>query len=124
MLQQMLKTKIHRATITESELHYEGSITIDETLIEAAGMHPYEQVMVSNINNGERFVTYVLAGKRGSGTICLNGPTARKGVVGDKIIIFCYAYYDETEMQSYAPRIIKVDQKNQVEAIRSAIEAV
>lgn len=123
MLQQMLKTKIHRATITESELHYEGSITIDLALLEAAGMHPYEQVMVSNINNGERFVTYVLPGTRGSGVICLNGPTARKGVVGDQVIIFCYAYYDEEEMKTYQPRIIKVDRKNQVEAVRSSIDA-
>jgi len=122
MLQQMLKTKIHRATITESELHYEGSITIDAALIEAAGMHPYEQVMVSNINNGQRFVTYVLAGERNSGTICLNGPTARLGVVGDKIIIFCYAYYNESELQGYEPRIIKVDQNNRVETVRGAIE--
>ncbi len=121
MLRQLLKTKIHRATITESELDYEGSITIDEALIEAAGMHPYEQVMVSNLNNGERFVTYVLAGPRASGTICLNGPTARKGEVGDQVIIFCYAHYDEEEMKAYQPRIVKVDRKNQVESIRSSI---
>ena len=121
MLRQMLKTKIHRATITESELHYEGSITIDRALIEAAGIHPYEQVMISNLNNGARFVTYVLPGARGSGTVCLNGPTARKGVVGDQIIIFCYAYYNEVEMETYRPRIIKVDAKNQIEQIRSAV---
>jgi len=121
MLRQLLKTKIHRATITESELDYEGSITIDQALIEAAGMHPYEQVMVSNLNNGERFVTYVLEGPRGSGTICLNGPTARKGVVGDQVIIFCYAHYDEAEMKTYQPKIVKVDWKNQVESIRSSI---
>lgn len=121
MLRQLLKTKIHRATITESELDYEGSITIDEALIETAGMHPYEQVMVSNLNNGERFVTYVLAGPRGSGTVCLNGPTARKGEVGDQVIIFCYAHYGEEEMADYQPRIVKVDKKNQVESVRSSI---
>lgn len=121
MLRQLLKTKIHRATITESELDYEGSITIDQALIEAAGMHPYEQVMISNLNNGERFVTYVLEGPRGSGIVCLNGPTARKGEVGDQVIIFCYAHYDEAEMKAYQPRIVKVDKKNQVESIRSSI---
>ncbi len=121
MLRQMLKTKIHRATITESELDYEGSITIDLALIEAAGIDPYEQVMISNLNNGERFVTYVLAGPRGSGMICLNGPTARKGAVGDQVIIFCYAYYDEEEIKKYQPRILKVDKKNQILNIRSAI---
>ena len=86
----MLRSKIHRATITQAELEYEGSITIDQTLIEAAGMLPYEQVMISNLNNGERFETYIIAGKRGSGIVCLNGPTARKGMVGDRVIIFCY----------------------------------
>lgn len=121
MLRQLLKSKIHRATVTESELDYEGSITIDIELIEAAGMYPYEQVMISNLNNGERFVTYVLPGQRGSGTVCLNGPTARKGVVGDQVIIFCYAHYDEVEMKDYQPKIIKVDSKNQVESIRSSI---
>lgn len=120
MLRQMLKTKIHRATVTESELDYEGSITIDAALIEAAGMHPFEQVMVSNLNNGERFVTYVLEGKRGSGQVCLNGPTARKGAVGDQVIVFCYAYYDEEEMKSYEPRLCKVDKKNQIVSIRSS----
>ncbi len=121
MLRQLLKSKIHRATVTESELDYEGSITIDLELIETAGIHPYEQVMISNLNNGERFVTYVLPGSKGSGTICLNGPTARKGAVGDQVIIFCYAQYNEEEMKDYQPRIVKVDKKNQVESIRSAI---
>jgi aspartate 1-decarboxylase len=117
----MLKCKIHRATITESELNYEGSITIDRELIEAAGMLPYEQVMISNLNNGERFVTYVLPGDKGSGTVCLNGPTARKGVVGDKVIIFCYAHYNEQELQGYKPKVVKVDEKNRIEQIRSGI---
>ena len=121
MLRQLLKSKIHRATVTESELDYEGSMTIDMELIEAAEMHPYEQVMISNLNNGERFVTYVLPGARGSGMICLNGPTARKGVVGDQVIIFCYAQYDEEEMKEYQPKIVKVDAKNQIESIRSSI---
>ena len=121
MLRQMLKCKIHRATVTESELNYEGSITIDRELIEAAGMLPYEQVMISNLNNGERFVTYVLPGDKGSGTVCLNGPTARKGVVGDKVIIFCYAHYDDEELRGYKPKVVKVDEKNRIEQIRSGI---
>ncbi|MFQ5579434.1 MAG: aspartate 1-decarboxylase [Nitrospiria bacterium] len=119
MLRQMLKSKIHRATITESELHYEGSITIDQELIDAAGMFPYEQVMVSNLNNGERFVTYILPGERGSGTICLNGPTARKGVVGDQVIIFTYAHYDEEEAEGHLPLVVKVDSENQIALVRS-----
>jgi aspartate 1-decarboxylase len=108
----MLRSKIHRATVTESNLNYEGSITIDETLMQAAGILPYEQVMISNINNGERFETYVIPGARGSGTVCLNGPTARKGVVGDKIVIFCYEYYNEEELKRFKPSIVKVDEKN------------
>ncbi|MFY9268736.1 MAG: aspartate 1-decarboxylase [Candidatus Manganitrophaceae bacterium] len=115
----MLRSKIHRATITESELNYEGSITIDRDLMEAAGILPYEQVMVSNLNNGERFVTYVLQGEKGSGTICLNGPTARKGVVGDKVIIFCYAAYLEEELKGYQPIVVQVDEKNRLDSIRS-----
>lgn len=114
MLRHMLRSKIHRATITESELDYEGSITVDRALMEAAGMLPYEQVMVSNLSNGERFVTYVLPGEKDSGTICLNGPTARKGVVGDKVIIFCYAAYNEEELKGYLPKVVKVDGKNRI----------
>jgi len=117
----MLRSKIHRATVTESELHYEGSITVDEALIEAAGILPYEQVTVSNLNNGERFVTYILPGKRNSGMICLNGPTARKGVVGDTIIIFCYAFFSPLELKKFAPKVIKVDEKNRISEIRSGI---
>lgn len=114
MLRMMLRSKIHRAVITQAELDYEGSITIDQTLIEAAGMLPYEQVMVSNLNNGERFETYVIPGERGSGQICLNGPTARKGMVGDQIIIFCYELYNEEELETYKPLIVKVNDQNKI----------
>jgi aspartate 1-decarboxylase len=110
----MLRSKIHRAVITQSERDYEGSITIDQNLIQAAGMLPYEQVVISNLNNGERFETYIIPGERGSGGICLNGPTARKGVVGDKIIIFCYELYNESEIKNHKPLIIKVDDKNRI----------
>ena len=114
MLRLMLRSKIHRVTVTGSELEYEGSLTLDEALIEAAGMLPYEQIMVSNLQNGERFETYVIPGPRGSGVVCLNGPTARKGMVGDQIIIFCYEYYSQEELSNYKPTIVKVDEKNRV----------
>jgi aspartate 1-decarboxylase len=114
MLRCMLRAKIHMATITESNIAYEGSITIDEAILEKAGMLPYEQVMISNVNNGERFETYIIPGKKNSGKICLNGPTARKGVVGDKIIIFCYGYFEEGEIQDFTPEIIHVNAKNRI----------
>lgn len=114
MFRQMLRSKIHRATVTDACLDYEGSLTVDETLLEAAGILPYEAVVISNLNNGERFTTYVIPGARGSGMISLNGPTARKGTIGDKIIIFCYEFYNEDEIKRHAPRIIKVDEKNRL----------
>ena len=118
MLRMMLKSKIHRVTVTEAELDYEGSITVDATLMEAAGMLPYEQVMVSNLNNGERLTTYIIPGKKGSGIVCLNGPTARKGMVGDIVILFCYAYYDAKELKRFKPVVVEVDKKNQVTRIK------
>ncbi len=114
MLRQMLRAKIHRARVTDACLEYEGSLTIDEELLDAAGILPYELVLVSNLNNGERFATYAMAGKRGSGEIVLNGPTARKGVVGDKVIIFCYEYYGEDEAKRHRPRIIQVNDDNKI----------
>ncbi len=117
----MLKSKIHRATITESELHYQGSITVDEALLQAAQIRPFEQVMVSNLNNGERFSTYAIPAKKGSGEICLNGPTARKGVVGDHVIIFCYSLYNEDEMKKFKPIVVKVDSKNRLTKISHKI---
>ncbi|MCC7201366.1 MAG: aspartate 1-decarboxylase [Nitrospirae bacterium] len=114
MFRVMLRSKIHRATVTEANLSYEGSITIDQDLIQAAGMLPYEQVMVSNLHNGERFETYVIPGPAGSGQVCLNGPTARKGLVGDKIVIFCYESYSEEELKLFKPKIIIVDDKNRI----------
>jgi aspartate 1-decarboxylase len=110
----MLRTKLHMATVTESNLAYEGSITIDEALLKKAGILPYEQVMISNMNNGERFETYVISGKKNSGEICLNGPTARKGVVGDKVIIFCYSYLEDSKAKTLKPKIIKLDSNNRI----------
>lgn len=108
----MLKAKIHMATVTESNLEYEGSITIDEQLLREAGILPYELVMVSNLNNGERFETYAIPGKSGSGEVCLNGPTARKGVVGDRVIIFSYGYFEEHEVRDFRPRIVRLSANN------------
>jgi len=114
-LRLMLRSKIHKATVTDANLEYEGSLTVDEELLNEAGILPYEQVMVSNLNNGERFETYVIPGKRGSGVICLNGPTARKGVIGDNIIIFCYeAFTDEELSRGFTPKIIRLDEKNRI----------
>ena len=114
MLRLMLRSKIHRATVTDANLEYEGSLTVDSELLDAAAILPYEQVLVSNLNNGERFETYVIPGKRGSGEMCLNGPTARKGVKGDMIIVFCYEYYNEDELKTFKPRLVFVDEQNKV----------
>lgn len=122
MLRLMLRSKIHRATVTDSNLEYEGSLTVDPVLLEAAGMLPYEQVAVSNLNNGERFETYLIPGKRGSGDMCLNGPTARKGAKGDKIIVFCYEYFNEQELKTYAPTIVLVDDRNKIVSKAQAIK--
>lgn len=102
------------ATVTDSNLAYEGSITIDEELLKEAGILPYEQVMVSNLNNGERFETYAIPGKAGSREICLNGPTARKGVAGDQVIIFCYGYFEDGELEHFEPKIIRLDADNRI----------
>ncbi len=114
MLRCILRAKIHMATVTGSNLSYEGSITIDEAILKKAEILPYEQVMISNLNNGERFETYVIPGKRNSGEVCLNGPTARKGIVGDKIIIFCYSYVEDSKIKRLKPKIVLLDSENKV----------
>mgnify|MGYP006269010017 FL=1 len=114
MLRCMLKAKIHMATVTESNLEYEGSITIDEEIMKEVGILPYELVMISNINNGERFETYAIPGEQRSGKICLNGPTARKGIVGDKVIIFCYGYFEESAVRDFKPRIVRLNPDNRI----------
>src|SRR5574341_1051005 len=114
MLRLMLRSKIHRAPGTDANLEYERSLTVDPVLLEAAGILPYELVHVSNLHNGERFETYVIPGKRGEGEMVLNGPTARRGVKGDKIIVFCYEYFNEEELRKFKPRIIVVDEKNRI----------
>lgn len=122
MFRLMLRSKIHRATVTDANLEYEGSLTVDPVLLEAADMLPYEQVRVSNLNNGERFETYLIPGKRGAGDMCLNGPTARKGAKGDKIIVFCYEYYNEQELRTFKPNIVLVDDKNRVVSVDHLIK--
>jgi aspartate 1-decarboxylase len=112
MLRHLLKSKIHRATITDSNIHYQGSMTIDLDLMEAADILPFEQINVYNISNGERFETYAVEGTRGSGEICLNGAAARKGVVGDLIIIATYAGLTEQELKNFQPKIVQVDAGN------------
>ncbi|MBR6770513.1 MAG: aspartate 1-decarboxylase [Lachnospiraceae bacterium] len=110
---QALKSKIHRATVVQAELDYVGSITIDEVLMEQAGILEYEKVQIVDINNGSRFETYVIAGQRDSGMICLNGAAARMVSVGDKIIIMCYALMTPQELQENPPKVVFVDDNNQ-----------
>ena len=114
---QALKSKIHRATVVQAELNYIGSITIDETLMEKAGIQEYEKVQIVDINNGSRFETYVISGQRDSGMICLNGAAARMVSVGDKIIIMCYATMTPEELKENPPRVVFVDENNQVSRV-------
>ena len=117
MLNIMLKGKIHRATVKQAELDYVGSITVDEELMNAAGIYEYEKVQIVDINNGSRFETYVIAGDAGSGMICLNGAAARMVSVGDKIIIMCYAGMTSEEIKENPPRVVFVDDDNKIKRI-------
>mgnify|MGYP005779426655 CR=1 FL=1 len=111
---EFLYAKIHRATVTDANLEYVGSITIDKALLEASNIKVNQKVEILDINNGERFSTYVIEGEKNSGTICLNGAAARKVQKGDKIIIVAYAIMDEKEQQSFSPKIVHVDNKNRI----------
>jgi aspartate 1-decarboxylase len=111
---QLFKSKIHRVKITQAELHYVGSITIDEDLMDAANIIANEKVQIVNVNNGERLETYVIKGERGSGQVCLNGPAARKAQVGDIVIIISYATMDFEEAKSFQPTVIFPDEHNQL----------
>ncbi|MGN0152324.1 MAG: aspartate 1-decarboxylase [Wujia sp.] len=113
----VLKSKIHRATVVQAELNYVGSITIDETLMEAAGILEYEKVQIVDIDNGSRFETYVIAGEKDSGMICLNGAAARMVQTGDKIIIMCYAQMTPEEHKENKPKVVFVDEKNHISRI-------
>jgi aspartate 1-decarboxylase len=116
MLRRLMKSKVHRATITAADLHYEGSLTLDADLMRAADLLPYEEVQVVNVNNGERFVTYLLAGAAGSGTVQLNGAAARLGYPGDLVIIMAFADLDADELAQFEPAVVFVDAQNRIAA--------
>ncbi len=122
MMRILCKSKIHRATVTEANLNYEGSLTLDPLLMEAAGLVPFEQVHVLNLNNGARFETYLIEGERGSGTVCVNGAAARLVQVGDHVIVLAYALVSEDELSDFTARIVFVDENNRV--VRVEIEKV
>ncbi|MEO6146609.1 MAG: aspartate 1-decarboxylase [Sulfuriferula sp.] len=121
MQRTMLKSKLHRVRVTQSELHYEGSCAIDETLLEAADIREYQQIDIYNVTNGERFTTYAIRAERDSGTISVNGAAAHKAKPGDLLIIATYASYSEIELQAFAPQLVYVDALNQIVASRSRI---
>lgn len=114
MLRTLCKGKIHRATITQADLNYVGSVTVDEELLERSDILPYEQVHIVNVTNGARLVTYAIAGERGSGQICLNGAAARLGHVGDIIIIIAYGLFDDDEARRHQPKVVLVNKENKV----------
>lgn len=116
---EMLKGKIHRATVTQAELDYVGSITVDEALLNAAGIREYQKVQVVNINNGNRIETYTIAGEKDSGVICLNGAAARHFSPNDLVIIMAYASYSEKDLENYSPKVVFVDDENKIKKISS-----
>ncbi len=120
----MLKSKIHRLTVTDADLHYEGSLSLDEYLMELADLKPFERIDVYNINNGARFQTYVIPAPRYSGEVKLNGAAARLGHKGDLIIIASYATYSDEELENYAPKLIFVDEKNNPVEVKEPKEVV
>jgi len=120
MFRYMLKSKIHRATVTQTELQYEGSLTLDSHLMETADILPNEKVMVYNITNGERFDTYVIKGKRGSGTVCVNGAAARKACKGDLIIVVTYALYTEQELKTHSAKLVLLNPDNTIKAVKDS----
>ena len=114
MRRTMCKSKIHRGVLTGADLHYEGSLTVDRDLMDAADMREFEKVQVVNVNNGARLETYLIAGERGSGTLQLNGAAARLGAAGDHVIIISYADYEDAELDHYAPKLVFVDERNRI----------
>ena len=124
MRRTMLKSKIHRATVTGSDLNYVGSITVDADLLEAADILEHELVHVLDIDNGNRFETYTIAGARGSGDVVINGAAARLVHTGDTVIVVSYAEYDEAELASYEPRVVHVDKDNRIVDVNNAVKEV
>jgi aspartate 1-decarboxylase len=121
MQRMMLKSKLHRVTCTQSELHYEGSCAIDQNLLDAGDIKEYQQIDIYNINNGERFTTYAISAQRGSGIISVNGAAARKAAPGDLLIIASYAMYNEIELNNYQPDLVYVDPYNRITDKKSKI---
>ncbi|MBY0340644.1 MAG: aspartate 1-decarboxylase [Rhodocyclaceae bacterium] len=123
MQRMMLKSKLHRVTVTQAELHYEGSCAIDEDLLDAADIKEYQQIEIWNVNNGARFTTYAIRAERGTGTISVNGAAARQAAPGDLLIIATFAMYNEIELQKFAPDLVYVDAKNRITNRSSKIPA-
>ncbi len=121
MLREMLRAKVHRATVTETNVNYEGSLTLDSGLMEAAGMLPYERIDVYNADNGARFSTYLIPGPAGSGVVCVNGAAAHLARAGERIIIAAYATLSEEEIATHRPMVVLVDRANQVKEIRREV---
>jgi aspartate 1-decarboxylase len=119
MQRNMLKSKLHRVTTTHAELHYIGSCAIDENLLEAADIREYEEVQIWNVNNGERFATYAIKAERGSGVISVNGSAARRAAPGDLLIIASFAQYEDAELANHQPKLVFVDERNQMTALDS-----
>lgn len=119
MMRTVLRAKIHRATLTEAVLHYEGSITLDPDLMAAADLVPFEKVLAVNFNNGSRLETYIIVGEKGSGIVGLNGPSVRLGQVGDMVTIMAFALVDESEAQELRPKVVLVDNNNRVKKVKT-----
>ncbi len=119
MLRAFCRAKLHRVTITDANLQYVGSLTVDRELLDAAGLLPYEQVQVVNVNNGARLETYLIPGEAGSGVVCLNGAAARLGAPGDVAIVIAYAWLDERELADFRPRLVQVDAANRVTRVET-----
>jgi len=115
----MFKAKLHRLTVTQADLYYEGSITIDQELLDTAGILPYEKVQVVNVNNGSRLETYTIPGEPGERTVCLNGPAARQASPGDRVIVISYANLSPKEARQHRPRVVMVDEENEVTETRT-----
>ncbi|MHB8354568.1 MAG: aspartate 1-decarboxylase [Burkholderiales bacterium] len=126
MQRTMLKAKLHRVTVTQSELGYEGSCAIDEDLLDAADIREFQQIDIYNVNNGDRFTTYAIRGQRGSGMISVNGAAARKAQMGDILIIATYAAYTEEELETFEPRLVYVDANNHIkrQALKIPLQSV
>lgn len=117
----MLKAKLHRLRVTEADLYYEGSITVDQELLDAAGIQPYEKVQVVNVNNGARLETYTIPGDPGERTVCLNGPAARLAAAGDEVIVISYAQLTPEEASEHYPRVVLVDEENNVTETKEVV---